>query len=743
MQFAPLTNLAGRMPRLLARPSVCIGLALLILVAAGIAGFQRLYSSFAPYDDEGYVMISLRSYMNGHPLYDTTFSQYGPAYYVLNDAFHTVTGCPVTHDVARLKTLAIWLVAAILAAAIVFRLTGDRWVSLTALGAVYCHLDRLGLEPGHPQEVCLLALLGSLLVATLIVRDRAGCTSGWAIRSDGCDERQSERNTGVPLFALIALGLLTATAVMTKLNVGALLLLSLSLAMLLHAPPSRLRTGLLTCYVIAAIAGPFVLVGSHALTLDGPCLPWVVAAGVAAVVIISLGTHRATPAGPAMARSSSPTVRGVGNGSLFGGNESATCGMSPPGNVPKPFIASEQRPRSANLCISAWFTFVAIGSIGGFAYCLAAWWHGTSVAGLLEGLLLQHHRFGDQFFSRPPIFTVAVPAALLALALAVVRVRQQDMRPRFSLSLDRYVRLLATVIVIGASVRHATETFQALTDGATDRGLAGVIVSFATPFAWVMLLPVFAQQRTTNCRFGRTAIACVAVLQPLTAHPIPGTQMAIGSVALLIVLLVCFADWRSAVWQSLNERRAAPSVDDSDRDLAKGAVVFMLLLLAVTVSGRAIWNTHERSRLRPLDLPGARWLCLPADEVAEKRWLVAQLRERANTFVCLPNGYHSFHLWSELPPPTALNTTVWPRLFTDAQQQEVIAALERAERPCVVVDRQLLSTRGLQQPLVRYCLDEFEVAATQSRYELRSRASENHGQMMRPVGLESDVLIGQ
>ena len=40
-------------------PYVPLTAAVTLLAIAGAAGYQQLFSSFAPYDDEGYLMISL------------------------------------------------------------------------------------------------------------------------------------------------------------------------------------------------------------------------------------------------------------------------------------------------------------------------------------------------------------------------------------------------------------------------------------------------------------------------------------------------------------------------------------------------------------------------------------------------------------------------------------------------------------------------------------------------------------
>ncbi|MDH3716653.1 MAG: hypothetical protein OES79_00905, partial [Planctomycetota bacterium] len=122
------------------------------VTAAAFAGYQRLFSTFAAYDDEGYVMISLQSFLSGHALYDETYTQYGPTYYLLQAVLHAGDRLPLTHDVTRFKTLATWLAVAALGAWFLYRVTGQRWLALAGLLVGFMHLDRLALEPGHPQE---------------------------------------------------------------------------------------------------------------------------------------------------------------------------------------------------------------------------------------------------------------------------------------------------------------------------------------------------------------------------------------------------------------------------------------------------------------------------------------------------------------------------------------------------------------------------------------------------------------
>ena len=107
-----------------------MGLLAFFLVMAGYFGYQQLFSTFASYDDEGYVMQSLSHYMGGAPLYDETYSQYGPAFFQVQKLIHDVFEAPPSHDFERFKTLAFWILIGLVSALAVWRFTQNSWFVL-------------------------------------------------------------------------------------------------------------------------------------------------------------------------------------------------------------------------------------------------------------------------------------------------------------------------------------------------------------------------------------------------------------------------------------------------------------------------------------------------------------------------------------------------------------------------------------------------------------------------------------
>src|SRR5690242_6884778 len=92
-------------------------------VLAGVFALSRILASFAAYDDEGYMLLSLRHYLTEGHLYTLTFSQYGPAYFLAQSLFFRLLHFPVNHDGGRVVTLIYWLVSSVVAGVFIARVT--------------------------------------------------------------------------------------------------------------------------------------------------------------------------------------------------------------------------------------------------------------------------------------------------------------------------------------------------------------------------------------------------------------------------------------------------------------------------------------------------------------------------------------------------------------------------------------------------------------------------------------------
>ncbi len=330
----------------------------LIIFAAMFAGYQQLFCTFAQYDDEGYVMISLQSFLDGQPLYNQTFTQYGPAYYFLHGGLHRGLSLPITHHVTRLKTLVLWLGTAAMSALFVFRVTREQLVAMGAFAAVFLHLDKLPLETGHPQEQCAFGIASLLVVATIRIQS------------------MTIQGVVVPL----ALGALCGLVTMTKINVGVLLSLGTLLGLLISARPTTLRNVLLAGAAAASLLLPLVLFRGHLLEWKSNPLPFVTVLSVAGGLL----------AVAASLRDARPKV----------GSQ-----------VVMPGSASR---RDATTGYFAAALMITMGSFAG-----ATVWNGTPPTSLFHGLVGQHAGFTDDFFHPPSLTPLAVPIALGMALLAI------------------------------------------------------------------------------------------------------------------------------------------------------------------------------------------------------------------------------------------------------------------------------------------------------------------------------------
>lgn len=232
--------LTGQPPRASAWGSRAAALAagaaaISLAVLAARLGFFRIFSLWAAYDDEGYMMQSMRSYFDGHPLYDQVYTQYGPAYFLLQWLLHAVGQVPLTHTAVRLVTLAFWLATAAAAGEIVRRLTRMPVLALIAALHVFIHISPLINEPGHPQ-----AFLGLIIALGCVVAAGQEGTLTWR-RAACC-------------------GVLAGMAALTKINVGAFLFLGAAVPLACATPLTR-RAGPLLPLLAAAV--PLIIFKHH------------------------------------------------------------------------------------------------------------------------------------------------------------------------------------------------------------------------------------------------------------------------------------------------------------------------------------------------------------------------------------------------------------------------------------------------------------------------------------------------
>ena len=161
-----------------------------------LAAYWLLFSAFMAYDDEGYVLISLKNYSLHGGLYSSVFSQYGPFFYALNDAGHRLLGYEFTNTNGRLITLLCWILATAACGNLVWRVTRAVTFTFFALGLTFFHLWLLVSEPIHPGGLIVALVAGGTWLGARLISRHA-----WRALA-------------------VATGLIGGALLLTKINVG-------------------------------------------------------------------------------------------------------------------------------------------------------------------------------------------------------------------------------------------------------------------------------------------------------------------------------------------------------------------------------------------------------------------------------------------------------------------------------------------------------------------------------------------
>lgn len=196
------------------------------LTAAGILSvlsFSYLFTTFVPWDDEGYFLIVFRDFVSGQKLYDQVFAMYGPFTFWTAAAAARFAPGNVTHDAFRWLQLFVWIATAAIMAATVWRWTRRPSLSLVVFLLVGSHLKGLAKSIGHPQNWIILAAALLLYVGL-----------DWV----SVPKKQ---------WQAFLTGFLVAIIVLCKINLGAFAFLGIALAFSFH-----LR-GLLRTIAVAAL----------------------------------------------------------------------------------------------------------------------------------------------------------------------------------------------------------------------------------------------------------------------------------------------------------------------------------------------------------------------------------------------------------------------------------------------------------------------------------------------------------
>jgi len=575
------------------RPWIWLACALILLVVALAYAFYTTFSQALGLD-EGYLMITVQSFLERQPLYDVVFTQYGPVYYVYEWFLHRVLSIPLTHDATRWLCIVHWLGAAALLGVVGRMMTGSLFAGLFAFSQGVIHLAHLGREPGHPQEIIALLLALGVVAANRV-----------------------DKRTGLP-----ALGALAAVLLFIKPNVGIFFAASLFLAIYFHSNRTGAGASGRTWLLIAAcLLLPFLLMRRHVMFEWCRNYSLVAALGIVAAAL---------------------TARDMAGHQV-----------------------------SFRRCIEGVIAFVAVAVV----FAGIAMFTGTSAAGLLDGLLLTPLRTPDI-----AILPLRVPNAAVFNAVAALLVAMLASASAAHARREVVMTLLKLCFVLVSS-------FVLI-------GQPSAQLMYILPWVWLVAIPGRngATQRALATSFPRVFLALAAAWQSLQAYPVGGTQLAIGSMLLVVATTVSLADALLALRIPERIRTVAahwrPPLANACQGLAAIAVVAFFAL---------VWSKLPAARrnyaaLPPLNLPGAALVRTDTAMVQRYQALAQYLQANCDTFITCP-GINDFYFWTGKRPPTHLNPTTIS-ILTARQQEQILAGLRRAERPLIVILESIVNDPG-------------------------------------------------
>ncbi len=359
--------------------------------------------------------------------------------------------------------------------------------------------------------------------------------------------------------------------------------------------------------------------------------------------------------------------------------------------------------------------FVAVAIGVGLLILGAVWLRGTSVAGLIEGVLFGPLRHPGNYSYpvdwRPGSLLAA--AASLALALPWLRLRFS------SAGIDRLIVIVRLVLAAGLLVAFVL---------LTHARVIGAVFSYVAPLIWLWIVPLGGVRLPAGVRPARGLLACVLLVQYLHAYPTGGSQESWAT--FLFWPLAALGLGEILLWTALPENSAwrLPRW--------RPALAAAALLLVVVKVGWTARAAHGRYATRTdLALPGAGHIRLPESLRTAYPLLALNAVVHADQLFSLP-GMFSFNLWTGLPTPTLKNTTLWFTLLNEADQAAIIRSIEATPRTCIVVQEtlvELMTALGvpMRGPLHAYLKANFAPAFRVEGFSFLVR----RGRTVAPLGL--------
>jgi hypothetical protein len=208
---------------------------------------------------------------------------------------------------------------------------------------------------------------------------------------------------------------------------------------------------------------------------------------------------------------------------------------------------------------------------------------------------------------------------------------------------------------------------------------------YVLPWVWLVVVPRSNPDgpAALGATFPRVFLSLAAAWQSLQGYPVAGTQLAVGSLLVVVATTVCLVDALATL--RMPERVTAIAARWPSGRVTLLQVVAAATLVCFFALGWCKLPTTQRqyASLPRLNLPGARLVRTDAAMVDHYRALAQYLEANCDTFITCP-GVNDFYFWTGKRPPTHLNPTTLS-ILTAQQQEQIMAALRRAEKPLIVI----------------------------------------------------------
>jgi hypothetical protein len=557
--------------------------AAIFLSIAGIYAYTTSFTLFSPYDDEGFMMISVQGFMHGHALYDQVLTPYGPFYYLYHWFLHAVAMLPITHDVTRAICIFHWLLASCLLALAGARMTRSVLLGFFVFIQAVLHLTLITREPTHPQELVAVMLGLAALVAN------AG----------------PQRKLTLPLLAAIG-----AAVTFTKINIGAFYGLALVLAMCCHAPRFQSCPAQFCWLLALSSLVPFALMRPYLAQDYFYAIQVWIAIVTAGVIAYTFHTG------------------------------------------PNFNLAHIFRAGVVFLSLSAFFISFLLFT-------------GSSLSATVDFLVIVQYKLGSRFhgiFRAPHCLWWGAVSLLSAAAAVFLRSRFHRWKP-FIASAKGLYGLVGTMVLL-FRYNHYGES-----------------LGYLLPWGWLLLVPTEPGDSSDNSgSFPRIFICLLAAWQSLQAYPVSGTQAVIATFLPVLIYCVCLHDafktFMEEPW-TVQELARSPQALWLIEVLVLGGLLYLSLGWCKPLFA---WRRYKYTP--PIGLRGSEHLHTnwQADTY---RALSQYLETESDAFITIP-GFNSLYFWTGKNAPTFFNTSfIW---VNDQQQAQVIADLQKARRPLIVVN---------------------------------------------------------